>query len=120
MTAWMDSLVARLLRFGRCTVLPAVPRVAWLLAGLAFFCVINLAFEQEIWPHHRGVGHCFSVLFFGCLASLPGLAGRTAARIAGVVTGGWQLLWKLVSWGCYVVAAITLVVFLIGCILFLR
>lgn len=115
MMGWLDVQAARLWRFGLDTVRPAVPRAAWLLAGVAVFCLLNLVFEREIWPHHRGIGNWFSLALFGCVVSLPWLAAYAAARIAGEVTGWWKVLWQLATWGLYATATVSALLLLILC-----
>jgi hypothetical protein len=115
--SWLDALPGRLWRFGVDTVLPAVPRAAWWLAGGMFFCVLNLVFESEIWPNHPRTGEWFGVGILIGIFSLPWLAARAAARVSGAVTRLWQLLWQLATWGLYFLAVLSAVLFIVlGCI----
>lgn len=115
MRGWLDAQVARLWQFGLDTVLPAVPRAVWVLAGVAGFSVLNLVFQQEIWPHHPGVGNWFGVALFGCVVSLPWLGAYAAARISWEVSGWWKVLWQLITWSCYAAATVSALLFLILC-----
>ncbi|MDU0371930.1 hypothetical protein ACFPAF_16130 [Hymenobacter endophyticus] len=115
MMNWLDTQAVRLWRFGQDTVRPAVPRAAWLLAGIAVFCVLNLLFEQEIWPHHPQTGVWFGVTFIGCVMSLPWLAAYAAARVAWEITGWWKVVWQLATWGLYAAATVSALLFLILC-----
>ncbi|WP_426492967.1 hypothetical protein [Hymenobacter sp. 102] len=118
--SWLDALPGRLWRFGLDTVLPAVPRAAWWLAGGMAFCILNLVFEDEIWPHHPQTGVWFGATFIGCVVSLPWLAALAAGRIAAMLKNqAWRWLWCLASWGGYVGAACITVAAGIGLVAFL-
>ncbi|MET4106608.1 hypothetical protein [Hymenobacter sp. UYP22] len=120
MMGWLDAQAVRLWRFGQDTVRPAVPRAAWLLAGVAVFCVLNLVFEDEIWPNHPQTGVWFGATFIGCVVSLPWLAAFTAGRIAATLKNrAWLWAWRLVSWGGYVGAACITVAVGIGLVVLL-
>ena len=111
----LDAQAKRLLSFVQDTVLPAVPRAAWLLAGVAVFSVLNLIFEQEIWPHHPQTGVWFGVTFIGCVVSLPWLAAFAAGRIAAMLKNrAWRWAWRIASWVGYAGAACITVVVGVG------
>ncbi|RSK51438.1 hypothetical protein [Hymenobacter rigui] len=115
--SWLDALPGRLWQFWLDTVLPAVPRAAWWIAGSMLFCILNLVFEKEIWPHHKQIGNAFCVGILGGVFSLPWLAARAAARISWEVTGLWKLLWQFLTWGLYFLAVLSAVLFIVlGCI----
>lgn len=117
LVSWLEALPERLRQFGLNTVLSAVPRAAWWIAGGVVFCTLNLMFERELWPHHKQIGNAFCVGILIGVFSLPWLAGRTAARVSWELTGAWKLLWRLATWGLYSVAVMSLgLLLMISCV----
>ncbi|WP_226269903.1 hypothetical protein [Hymenobacter pini] len=117
LVSWPEALPGRLRQFGLNTMLPAVPRAAWWIAGGVVFCTLNLVFERELWPHHKQIGNAFCVGILIGVFSLPWLAGRTAARVSWDLTGARKLLWQFATWGLYFMAVLSAVLFIIlGCI----
>lgn len=105
----------RFLYFALDTVLPAAPPALWWSIGLGLFSLLNLVFEQEIWPHTPRAENWFLLVGLCCAVLLPWQVARTAGRVADAVRGSaWRLLWQLASWGAYAAGAVALVPGTIG------
>ncbi|TGD79027.1 hypothetical protein [Hymenobacter wooponensis] len=107
--------IGRLFRFGLNTVLPAAPAGFWWMIGLGLFSLLNIIFQQEIWPHTPGSEKWCMLLGLVCLLVLPWQIGRTANQVANSLHSIiWQFCWRLAAWSAYVAGGVLLIPGVIG------
>ncbi len=103
-----EPYLSQLARFARQVLLPAVPRRAWAVLGLTGFLILNLGFEDELWPHHPGAKQLLIPLLLLSLGVLPWLGAHTARQVGqSVQRWWWQRLWQLTTIGAYAVAVVS-------------
>ncbi|NVO85297.1 hypothetical protein [Hymenobacter terrestris] len=99
------SHASQLWQFVWQVLLPAVPRLAWLVLGLVGFFLLNLGFEDELWPHHPRAKQLLIPLLVLSLGALPWLGGHVARQVRrNVQRWWWRRLWQLATIGAYTVA----------------
>ncbi|OWP63907.1 hypothetical protein CDA63_06760 [Hymenobacter amundsenii] len=109
-----ESYSSQVWRFFWAVVVPNVPRVAWLVLGLAVFCWLNLLGLEELWPHFPQAERWFVVVLVVNLGLLPWLGARTAQLVRQRVQGWWwQGFWQMVAFVAYLGATALSILLLI-------
>ena len=112
------SCRSQLWHFVSGVLVPAVPRLGWLVLGLAGLSSLNLLLLPELWPHQPKAEDWFILLLLGCLLVLPWLGAYTAQRVRPHLTNWWwRMIWQLIIFGAYGVAAMSLGLLCLGALL---
>ncbi|MFD2786597.1 hypothetical protein [Hymenobacter rubripertinctus] len=110
-----ESYSGQLWQFTREVLLPAVPRLAWLVLGVMMFSGLNLLFLAELWPHFPQAETWFIVPLMAGLLLVPWLGAYTAQRVRPQVRQwGWRTLWQLATFGAYAVAGMSAGLLVLG------
>jgi len=79
-------------------VLRLVPLVLWRLLALLVFTLLNLVFQNEVWPNTPNAAVFFCGVGLIILVLVAWLASALAWRVADTISGEpWNTTWRLVA-----------------------